>query len=348
MMDEYVAVPISLSNRRAAAQMDALLKREGIERDRNITYSAAIYDDDGSMIATGSLFENTLRCLAVDGAHRGEGLMAVMVAHLVQVQLERGNTHLFLYTKADSAKFFAPLGFTEIARVAGRLVFMENRRDGFSRYLQSLAPYAGKEAGAALVMNANPFTLGHAYLLERAARENTRVVLFVLSEDRSLVPFQDRLAMVRAAAEKYENVSVVSSGSYMISSATVPSYFLKDGDLVTRTHAALDATLFTRIAAALNLTRRYVGEEPFSHTTSLYNDALSEILPQAGIELVIVPRAQAQGEAISASHVRQLIHDGRMEEIAPLVPETTYAYLTGEKGRRAVERICASGDVVHH
>lgn len=117
---------------------------------------------------------------------------------------------------------------------------------------------------------------------------------------------------------------------------------------MTRTHAALDATLFTRIAAALNLTRRYVGEEPFSHTTSLYNDALSEILPQAGIELVIVPRAQAQGEAISASHVRQLIHDGRMEEIVPLVPETTYAYLTGEKGRRAVERICASGDVVHH
>ena len=56
MMDEYVAVPISLSNRRAAAQMDALLKQEGIERDRNITYSAAIYDDDGSMIATGSLF----------------------------------------------------------------------------------------------------------------------------------------------------------------------------------------------------------------------------------------------------------------------------------------------------
>ena len=135
MMDEYFAVPISPTNKRARAQMDALLEREGIERDRNLTYSAAIYDDDGQMIATGSLFENTLRCLAVDGAHRGEGLMAVIVAHLVQAQLERGNTHLFLYTKIDSAKFFAPLGFTEIARVDGRLVFMENRRDGFARYL---------------------------------------------------------------------------------------------------------------------------------------------------------------------------------------------------------------------
>lgn len=39
MMDEYFAVPISPSNKRAMAQMDALLAREGIERDRNLTYS---------------------------------------------------------------------------------------------------------------------------------------------------------------------------------------------------------------------------------------------------------------------------------------------------------------------
>lgn len=49
MMDEYFAVPISPTNKRARAQMDALLEREGIERDRNLTYSAAIYDDDGQM-----------------------------------------------------------------------------------------------------------------------------------------------------------------------------------------------------------------------------------------------------------------------------------------------------------
>lgn len=348
MMDEYFAVPISPSNKRAMAQMDALLAREGIERDRNLTYSAAIYDDDGQMIATGSLFENTLRCLAVDGAHRGEGLMAVIVAHLVQAQIERGHTHLFLYTKVDTAKFFTPLGFTEIARVDGRLVFMENRRDGFSRYLKSLAPYAGERPGAALVMNANPFTLGHETLVARAAKENERVVLFVLSEDRSLVPYSDRMAMVKAACAKYGNVSVVSSGSYMISSATFPSYFLKDADVVTRTHAELDATLFTRIAAALNLTRRYVGEEPFSHTTSLYNEALAAVLPKAGVELVVIPRAQAQGEAISASHVRQLIHDGHIEAIRPLVPETTYAYLTGDAGQAVLRRIQAAADVIHH
>ncbi|MDO5299888.1 MAG: adenylyltransferase/cytidyltransferase family protein [Clostridia bacterium] len=347
-MSEYTAVALRVDDRRAQAQMDALLEAEGIARDRNLTYSAGIFDENGAMLATGSLFENTLRCLAVDGAHRGEGLMADIVAHLVQVQLERGHTHLFLYTKCESAKFFAPLGFTEIARVGGRLVFMENRRDGFARYLRSLAPCAGDAPGAALVMNANPFTWGHAHLLRRAATENPRVVLFVLSEDRSLVPYADRLAMVRAAAAQYDNVQVVSSGSYMISAATFPSYFLKDDALVVRTHAQLDATLFTKIAAALNLTRRYVGEEPFSATTSAYNDALADVLPQAGIELVVVPRAEAGGTAISASHVRRLIHDGRMEDIRPLVPESTYAYLTGEPGQNAVRRIMAADDVIHH
>ena len=347
-MDEYIAVPLSPIDRRAQAQMDALLAREGIARDRNLTYSAGVWDEDGNLIATGSIFENTLRCLAVDGDHRGEGLMAVVVSHLVQVQLERGNTHLFLYTKCDSAKFFAPLGFYEIARVDGRLVFMENRRGGFARYIDSLSPCAGDEPGAALVMNANPFTNGHAYLLERASRENARVVLFVLSEDRSLVPFADRLAMVRAAAAKYANVQVVPSGSYMISSATFPSYFLKDDDTVTRTHAELDATLFIPIARALNLTRRYVGEEPFSVATGLYNEALGRVLPDAGVELVVVPRAQEAGEPISASNVRALIHDGLIEDIRPLVPATTYEYLTSDAGGRAVANIQAAKNVIHH
>lgn len=351
-MSETFASEISPRNKRAQTQMDALLHAEGIMRDRNLSYSAGIFSDDGELLATGSLFENTLRCMAVSSAHRGEGLMADLVAHLVQVQMERGNTHLFLYTKCESAKFFAPCGFYEIARVDGRLVFMENRRDGFDRYLRGLAAQlpAGslQTPGAALVMNCNPFTNGHAYLLHQAAEENARVVLFVLSEDKSLVPFADRLSMVKAAAAQYPNVTVVSSGSYMISSATFPSYFLKDDALVTRTHAQLDATLFTRIARALNLTCRYVGEEPFSAATRAYNEALLEVLPASGVELRVIPRREESGAPISASHVRQLIHDGRIEEIRPLVPETTYAYLTGPRGANALARIRASENVIHH
>ena len=79
-----------------------------------------------------------------------------------------------------------------------------------------------------------------------------------------------------------------------------------------------------------------------------FHDYFVEESMEAGIELAVIPRAQAQGEAISASHVRQLIHDGQIEAIRPLVPETTYAYLTSDAGQNAVKRIQASDDVIHH
>ena len=57
-----MASAISKSDKRAQQQMDALLAAEGIARDRNLTYSAAIWDEDGRMIATGSLLKT--RCAA--------------------------------------------------------------------------------------------------------------------------------------------------------------------------------------------------------------------------------------------------------------------------------------------
>lgn len=312
-MSDYTLAPIRPGDRRAQAAMDALLAQEGIARDRNLSYSVGLFDGDGGMVATGSIFANTLRCMAVSGAHRGEGLMPEIVSHLVQVQLERGNTHLFLYTKCESARFFAPLGFYEIARIDGKLVFMENRRDGFARYIRNLAAQLGESdaPAAAIVMNANPFTNGHAALLERAATENARVVLFVLSEDCSLVPYADRLAMVKAAAARHDNVTVVPSGSYMISAATFPSYFLKDDETVTRTHALLDAALFARIAKALHITRRYVGEEPFSAATRAYNAALMETLPPVVDELAHARRADGRAVLLRARNYAQLHARGR-------------------------------------
>lgn len=335
------------SDRRARREMDALLEREGISRDQHLDYTVGLYDEDGELAATGSCFQQTLRCMAVDGRHRGEGLLAQIVTHLIEVEHERGYDHLFLYTKCDAARFFSDLGFSEIARVDGRVVFMENRRGAFARHLASLAPLKTPGA-AAVVMNANPFTLGHQYLVERAAAENPRVFLFVLSEDASLVPFDARLSLVRSGTAHLKNVTVLPSGAYMISSATFPSYFLKEADLVTRAHARLDAAVFARIAAALGVTRRYVGEEPFSHTTQLYNEALCETLPPAGVECVVVPRKPGPEGPISASGVRRLIQSQGVPAIRPFVPDSTYAFFQSEAGQRVVSAICAAGDVTHH
>lgn len=137
-MSDYPISEVYRSDRRANREVDALLTAEGIRRDRNLDYTCGMYDENGHIIATGSCFGNTLRCLAVSREHQGEGLMNEIITHLLQVQYERGNVHLFLYTKESSSKFFNDLGFREIARIPGLVVFMENRRTGFRDYLENL------------------------------------------------------------------------------------------------------------------------------------------------------------------------------------------------------------------
>lgn len=246
-MSDYYISQIYPSDKRANDEVDALLVSEGIRRDANLDYTCGMYDDEMHIIATGSCFGNTLRCFSVSHEHQGEGLMNSIVSHLIEFQFSRGNTHLFLYTKCNSAKFFGDLGFYEIARIEGQIVFMENRKTGFQNYLNSLAKdplpegYAVADSSAApnsesdtdascdcsdkkvaaLVMNANPFTLGHQYLVEKAAAENDLLHLFIVSEDASLVPFQVRKRLVIEGTAHLKTSAITTV--VRISSAMPPS-----------------------------------------------------------------------------------------------------------------------------
>lgn len=345
----YTVAPIYASDRRGQAAVDALLRQEGIARDAHLDYTCGVFDDDFQLCATGSCFMNTLRCLAVSGAHQGEGLMNLVVSHLSEKQAARGNTHLFLYTKPQSAKFFGDLGFYEIARVPDMLVFMENRRSGFADWLAAQArAQCPREATAAVVMNANPFTLGHRYLLEQACARAEAVHLFVLSENFGPIPAADRKRLVAAGTVDLPQIILHDSGPYIISAATFPAYFLKDSDAVSLAHARLDLAVFARIARALNIGARFVGEEPFSRVTGLYNQVMAEELPKAGVKCQVIPRLQMDGRAISASAVRQAVHDGRLSDVRDCLPPATWAYLNGPDGEEAVKAIQASSDVVHH
>ena len=347
-MSDYAISQVYPSDKRSLAQIDALLQKEGITRDGNLDYICAMRDEDDEVIATGSCFGCTLRCFAVSSEHQGEGLLNEIISHLMEVQQARGNLHLFLYTKVGSAKFFGDLGFHEIARVDGTLVFMENRKSGFLNYLKNLEKTKKEGLSAALVMNANPFTLGHQYLVETAAGKCDTLHLFVLSEDASLVPFAVRKKLVQAGVAHIPNVVLHDSGPYIISSATFPSYFLKDEAAVIDGHARLDLAVFTKIAKALNVTHRFVGEEPTSQVTGLYNKIMAEELPKAGIQCHIIPRKEAGGRAISASTVRVALQNADWDTLKTLVPQTTLDYFTRAEAAPVLARIRRAGNVVHY
>ena len=339
---------ISPRDSRAWKQVEALLEREGIRRDANLDYTCGIFDEDYRLVATGSSFGSTLRCFAVDKSRQGEGLLNQIVTHLMERQAEQGRFHLFVYTKCQSAKFFRDVGFYEIARVEDTLSFLENRRNGFKNYCAALAKSRREGKSAVVVMNANPFTLGHRCLVERAAAENDWVHLFVLSEDAGPIPFSVRWKLVTEGVADLKNVICHESGPYIISSATFPSYFLRDQEAVIRGHAQLDLQLFGSIAEALGASARYVGEEPASLVTGIYNQVMAEALPAAGIRCEIVPRRERDGAAISASTVRKAIHDGRLEDIRGLVPETTWNYFSGPDAAGVIEAIRRSDSVIHY
>jgi len=349
MMSDYFISQVYPSDKRTNAQVDALLEQEGIRRDANLDYTCVMFDSDYQAIATGSCFGNTLRCMAVDHRHQGEGLMNEIVSHLVQIQYERGHLHLFLYTKCSSAKFFGDLGFYEIARIEDQIVFMENRKDGFSRYLDQLAKSRiDAPKVAAIVMNANPFTLGHQYLVEKAAGENDAVHLFMVSEDASLFPYAVRKKLILEGTRHLTNIRYHDSGPYIISQATFPSYFQKDAEAVIASHANLDLAIFTKIAHRLGITSRYVGEEPTSVVTGLYNQVMQQRLPEAGIQCIVIPRRAEQGEVVSASTVRKAIQEGNWERVREQVPPTTWDFLQSEAARPILAKIQKEQDVVHY
>lgn len=353
-MSGYPIGKVYASDKKSLTAIDDLLRAEGIRRDKNLEYTCAIYDDEMNIIATGSCFGNTLRCLAVSAAHQGEGLMNIVVTHLINYQFERGNTHIFLYTKCDSVKFFQSLSFYEIARIEGQIVFMENQRSGFSRYLQNLTGNAPQSHGnpgqriAALVMNANPFTLGHQYLVEKAAAENDIVHLFMVSEEQSLIPFTVRKKLIQAGIAHLPNVYCHDSGSYIISSATFPSYFQEDDNAVIESNALVDLQIFSQIATVLGIQRRYVGDEPFSRVTGLYNQIMHTKLPELGIECIVIPRKTSDEQIISASAVRQAIKENDFATVHKMVPSTTFDFFMSKAAEPIIQRIQHTDNVKHY
>jgi len=303
---------------------------------------------NGIMVGTGSLAGGVLKCIAVDQSYQGEALTNKIVGELELEAYYKGIEHLFVFTKAKNRAVFQSLGFGVVVESsAGEqtdVVLLEKPDGQVESWLKTLEKYALPGGATALVMNCNPFTLGHRYLVEqasrRAAETGQRVHLFVVSAERSLFPEEVRFQLVREGTREFENVLVHHGGPYIISGATFPSYFLRDSAAVTSAHARLDLQIFgQRIAPALNIDRRMVGEEPYCPVTAAYNRQMQLILPSYGIEVEEIPRLEYAGAAVSASKVRELIRENRWKEIEALVPRPTWRYLNSPEAGPVVDRI---------
>lgn len=317
----------------------SFLARYDLAYEPDIDYTIGIFLRS-RLVATGSLSGRVIKSVAIDADVRGENITGKVLSYLKLTAYHRGIDSLFLFTTPPNVDIFTSVGFSVLAETDD-VALLEDNRNTFRLYLDRLAdsaPAAGDVA--ALVMNCNPFTLGHRYLVERAAAEHPRVVLFVVEEDRSVFPFADRLQLVREGVADLTNVTVIPGGEYIISNATFPSYFLKESQNINRIHAELDLTLFGEsIAPALGITRRYVGHEPYCPVTAMYNETMQRILPRFGVDVVEIERQEHRTEPISASEVRRRIAAGNVAATKELVPAVTYTYLTSSASAQILARL---------
>uniref|UniRef100_UPI003FED427F adenylyltransferase/cytidyltransferase family protein n=2 Tax=Bacteroidales TaxID=171549 RepID=UPI003FED427F len=189
-------------------------------------------------------------------------------------------------------------------------------------YINYISHYkVDKNIVGAIVMNANPFTNGHRYLIEKALEEVEYLYVFVVESNRcSSYDYMEREWMVRKSTEDLKNVCILSGGSIFTSELSFPEYFNRSASK-TEINPTLNNKIFgMRIAPALNITHRYFGEETIDNVTKALNEAASSELPNYGIQVHIVERLKIGQEPISAKNVRKYINYGNKEELRKLVP----------------------------
>jgi len=317
-----------VTNERELSKVRAFLEQMELTFDEGVDTVFALFDDD-KIIGSASREANTLKCIALLREYQGEGLLNKLMSALIQDAFANGLTHLFLFTKPKNKAIFKDFLFYPIVETK-EVLLMENKRDGIKNYIKRLQEESLKAEGVrgSIIMHANPFTLGHRYLIESALKECDTLHLFVLSKGKNDIPFEIRYNLVKEGIKDLKRVILHESEDYLISPITFPTYFIKDKDRAESINAALDIKIFaTLIAPSLNITKRFVGTEPFSTGTKLYNEELKKALPLYNIELIEIERLKSGDREISATEVRALLEKKEFEKLKALVPPSTYSYV---------------------
>lgn len=310
----------------------------------DVDYTLIIENND-KIIATCSKKNNIVKCFAIDENYQGQGISGILITDITNKLFEEGIYHNFIFTKPKNNILFEGLGYKTIVST-DKVSLLETGNKNIKSYLSSLINEYEINPGedhAALIMNCNPFTLGHRYIIEKAAEENQNVLIFVVEEDKSSFPFKTRIELIRNGVKDLKNVKVIPGGEYIISSATFPNYFLRKQDDVLKEYTKIDGNIFGKyFCSALGIKRRYVGTEPYCNVTNTYNETLAEVLPKYGVELKLIERTSLGEAAISASSVRRLLGEDKMDEVKNLIPQSTFEFLNSEEGKVIIEKLKVS------
>ncbi|MFA5560532.1 MAG: hypothetical protein WC964_02005 [Acholeplasmataceae bacterium] len=324
----YFVQKCSLPTEFAACKKLIIANNLGYEE--NVTDVFAIFSN-GEAIATASLDNNIIKMVAINEKYQGENLTAKLITQIKTYLFKQNIDKYFLYTKPEQVKYFTDFGFSLIAKT-DKVALLENNENDINQTLDKISKEyrLSNKSKAAIVMNCNPMTNGHLYLIEYAAKRHAEVVVFLVEEDRSTVPFDVRLTIVKQTTNDLKNVLVIPSTKYIISQATFPTYFIKETSEKSMIFMELDTLIFKKyFFDRFKIEKRYVGEETIDMMTDKYNETL---LKAFGNRVEIVKRLKYNNEPISASLARKYAQEKNFAELKKIVPLASYHYLLSKYG----------------
>lgn len=313
-------------------KVEKFLKRFDIDYEKDVEYTIIAVDGD-KIVGTGSSSGRVLKCFAIDENYQGMGITNAIITRLLNHQYEVGNKHLFIFTKPKNIKIFSDFGFSLVEETED-VALLDNKIEKLHCILKNISD--NRESGA-MVINANPMTKGHLYLIETARKFTDLLHIFMVEEDGSTFPYEFRYKIVKEEVDKFDDVILHPGNDYIISKNTFPTYFYKDEKTILKAYSELDTKIFGRyFAKALNIKKRFVGTEDLDIVTKNYNDTMKKILPNYGVELVEIDRLKSDEEVISASKVRKLLKEGNFEEAYKYLPAATIKALKSDEGQRII------------
>ena len=328
-----------LFDRPAPAAARVLIEGQGLRFETGFDELAGLFDQD-RLVACGARAGYVLKMLVILPGYQGGDSLGALVTPLVRSASEAGHDTVFVFTAPGNAPSFQALNFRLLA-AHGQAALLEHG-PGLEAYLAEHAHQVTPGPNGAVVVNGNPFTLGHLHLVETAARQVGQLYLFVVREDRSVFPFEVRCRLARKATAHLANVTVLDTSRYAVSAGTFPSYFMKRLDEAASTQMGVDLALFGRcLAPPFHIVRRFAGQEPLDPTTAEYNRMMAEVLPACGVAWTEVPRIQAGGAPISATRVRAALRAGNLDGLEALVPPATLEYLRSPQAAPVAQRLRA-------
>lgn len=169
-----------------------------------------------------------------------------------------------------------------------------------------------------VVFAANPFTWGHAKLIDLMAKECDYCYVFVIEDEHFTISFDKRYEMVEQYAKQYKNCKTIATGKYFGADFLFPEYHDRQKYKKQKiNNPIIDTIIFAKhIAHLLNINRRYLGSEESDPVTKQFNEYLSSTLPKYGIEVKIIKRftSNNSNEEIKGELVRKMINEGANEE----------------------------------